>query len=51
LLAVAAAQQEDEPRTAHAAGKEYHPVSPPMPSMTRHSAAGEARTTLMRAST
>jgi uncharacterized protein YbjT (DUF2867 family) len=36
---------------AQAAGKEYQPVSPPMPSMTRHKAAGGARTTLIRAST
>src|SRR5208283_5610019 len=33
------------------AGKEYHPVSPPMPSITRHSAAGEACTALVRSST
>jgi hypothetical protein len=45
------ASRSISPRTAQASGKEYQPVSPPMPSMTRHSASGEAWTTALRSST
>ena len=34
--------RSSRPRTRQASGNEYQPCSPPMPSMTRHRAAGEA---------
>ena len=36
--------RSSRPRTRQASGKEYQPCSPPMPSITRHSASGDAAT-------